>query len=496
MNSKNDKSFRYKYYGNENKYLDYNEKLIEYNKNRQTIPITNYNPNNFIPFNSNQNHCSSFNNLNNTSPFNFSTYSFPIVNTNPNSNNFKNSNNDARNDINDINKKNDKPKHTMSMPKSNLINKNLNNIDNTINLMKMLAPFEIYIEQENIDDRNKNNTKSNKELKKIEREKISKYQFQLIDNNIQNINDLITLGKEYDTKYKDTKKLYPIDIKILNQLVEPLTLLNNMVGLDTIKKKIFEQIIFYLQNLDDENYDMLHTVIYGDPGIGKTELAKILGKIYTALGILSKGTFTSVKRADLIGGYLGQTAMKTKKVLDEAIGGVLFIDEAYSLGNKEGKDSYSKECIDTLNAALTEEKEDLIVIIAGYKNDLENCFFSHNSGLERRFNWRFELTKYSPAELREIFIKKANEKNWNILSNDDISLSFFETNIEHFKFNGGDMETLFQKCKMAHAHRVLKEHPKNKKYINKDDLENGFQSFIESRKTDERYIKYVDAMYI
>lgn len=493
MNSKNDKSFRYKYYGNENKYLNYDEKLIEYH-NRHTIPVNNYNPNNHIPFNSNHNqnqnqNQNDFCSLNNISPFNFSTYSIPIVNSNPN--NFKNLNIDSKNDIN---KKNDKPKEIV--PKSNLINKNLNNIDNTINLMKMLAPFEIYIEQENIDDKNKINTKSSKEIKKIEREKISKYQFQMIDNNIQNINDLITLGKEYHTKYKDTKKLYPIDIKILNQLVEPLTLLNNMVGLDTIKKKIFEQIIFYLQNLDDENYDMLHTVIYGDPGIGKTELAKILGKIYTALGILSKGTFTSVKRADLIGGYLGQTAMKTKKVLDEAIGGVLFIDEAYSLGNKEGKDSYSKECIDTLNATLTEEKEDLIVIIAGYKNDLENCFFSHNSGLERRFNWRFELTKYSPAELREIFIKKVHEKNWNISSNEDISISFFENNIEHFKFNGGDMETLFQKCKMAHSYRVLKYHPNNKKYINKEDLENGFLSFIESRKTDEKYIKYVETMYI
>ena len=490
MNSINDKSFRYKYYGNENKYLDYREKFINYYNYNQDINYCNQNSSNYIPFTSNYNP-----NLNNI---------FPLNNYNPNLNNIlpfnnfkssisKNSNNDARNIINKNNKNNKNIQTTETMIESKLINKDLTDI----NLIKMLAPFQIYIQQENNNENNnENNTKSNKELKKFQREKISKYQFQLIDNNIQNINDLILLGKEYHLKYKNTKKLYPLDIKILNQLVEPLTLLNNMVGLDTIKKKIFEQIIFYLQNLDDQNYDMLHTVIYGDPGIGKTELAKILAKIYTALGILSKGTFTSVKRADLIGGYLGQTAMKTKKILDQAIGGVLFIDEAYSLGNKEGKDSYSKECIDTINAALTEEKEDLIVIIAGYKNDLQNCFFSHNTGLERRFNWIYELEKYSPAELREIFIKKINEKNWNILSNEDISITFFETNIEHFKFNGGDMETLFQKCKMAHSYRVLKEHPKNKKFINKDDLEKGFQSFIESRKTDEKYLKYIDAMYI
>ena len=176
-------------------------------------------------------------------------------------------------------------------------------------------------------------------------------------------------------KYKDIKKRFNLDTKILHKLVGPLQKLKNMIGLKQVKQQVFEQIIFYLQNLDDQNYDMLHTVIEGEPGTGKTELAKILGEIYTEMGILSKGTFTSVKRADLIGGYLGQTAMKTKKVLEEANGGVLFIDEAYSLGNQEGKDSYSKECIDTLTAFLTEEKEDFVLIIAGYKEDLKKCFF-------------------------------------------------------------------------------------------------------------------------
>ena len=145
----------------------------------------------------------------------------------------------------------------------------------------------------------------------------------------------------------------------------------------------------------------------------------------------------------------------------------------------------SKECIDTLTAALTEEKDDLIVIIAGYKDDLQKCFFAQNNGLERRFNWRFEINKYNAEELRKIFIKKANDQNWNILSDNDIPISFFEDNLDLFYYNGGDMETLFQKCKMAHSYRVLTLPPKEKKNINKIDLEKGLEFFLESRKNNK-----------
>ena len=135
------------------------------------------------------------------------------------------------------------------------------------------------------------------------------------------------------------------------------------------------------------------------------------------MGVLSKGTFHSVKRSDLIGGFLGQTAIKTEKLLKKCIGGVLFIDEAYSLGNKEGKDMYSKECIDTLTAFLTEHSNNFICIIAGYKDSLEQCFFSYNRGLERRFPYRFSLKGYSPKELQQIFIKKVNGNDWSIEQN-------------------------------------------------------------------------------
>ena len=116
---------------------------------------------------------------------------------------------------------------------------------------------------------------------------------------------------------------------------------------------------------------------------------KIIGKIFSKLGILSKKYFKKVTRADLIAGYLGQTAIKTRDVINEAKGGVLFIDEAYALGNPEKRDSFAKECIDTLCEGLSDNKDNLMVIIAGYEKELKDCFFSYNQGLDSRFNWRF-----------------------------------------------------------------------------------------------------------
>ncbi|NBR98478.1 MAG: AAA family ATPase, partial [Betaproteobacteria bacterium] len=113
-------------------------------------------------------------------------------------------------------------------------------------------------------------------------------------------------------------------------------------------------------------------------GTGKTEIAKIIGQIFSKLGILKKGTFRKVTRSDLIAGYLGQTAIKTNDVINDCLGGVLFIDEAYSLGNSEKKDSFSKECIDTLCEALSNHKDNFMVIIAGYENELKECFFNYN----------------------------------------------------------------------------------------------------------------------
>jgi len=345
-------------------------------------------------------------------------------------------------------------------------------------------------------DQDVENEKQDVENKEQEENK-EDLEYECIDFALNNISDLIQIGKKYPTDYKDKKKFYNYDIKILHDLIEPLSELKNLIGLDDIKNQIFNQIIFYIQHLDNKNNDYLHTVIQGTPGVGKTELAKIIGKIYCKLGILKKGHFKSVKRSELVGGYLGQTAIKTQKILDAAKGGVLFIDEAYSLGNKEGKDSYSKECIDTLTSHLSESKNDFVCIIAGYKEQLNKCFFSYNEGLQRRFPYRYEIKDYSHIELKEILKKKIKDYDWKIKSDEDLPDNVFEEKRAYFKYNGGDIENLFHKIKIAHSKRVVYLKPDEKKIITKNDLINGFNLFInddEIKQRDDKYEVY-QSMY-
>jgi SpoVK/Ycf46/Vps4 family AAA+-type ATPase len=282
-------------------------------------------------------------------------------------------------------------------------------------------------------------------------------------------------------------------MKSLHMIKPHLVELNNMIGMNKLKGSLLDQIIYFAQDLhrfnkNPEQMDFMHTVIYGPPGTGKTEIAKILGKIYSKLGILKKGTFKKATRSELIAGYLGQTAIKTKELINSCIGGVLFIDEAYSLGNTEGKDSFSKECIDTLCEALSDHKDKLMVIIAGYKDELDNCFFSYNQGLNSRFTWRFETDNYNAEELRQIFIKKVIENGWSFHDKQDktIEKKWFEDHISYFKYYGRDMETLFAKTKIAHSRRVFCKPPEEKTKLNISDIQKGFDMFLENDEVKNR----------
>jgi SpoVK/Ycf46/Vps4 family AAA+-type ATPase len=232
---------------------------------------------------------------------------------------------------------------------------------------------------------------------------------------------------------------------------------------------------------------MLHTSIEGPPGVGKTKLGRILAGIYSALGVIPSKRFKIVRRTDLIGKYLGHTAHKTQEVIDEAEGGVLFIDEAYALGDNEGRDSFSKECIDTINQNLTEKKKNLIIIIAGYTDQLEKTFFSVNEGLRRRFPFRFQIEGYNDKEMTEIFYTKIKKLNWRLDNNLDRSYleNFFKVNKDNLKHFGGDIETLVMNCKMTHAARVVGTSYKNKKILNRDDFEKAYKKYSASKKKEE-----------
>ena len=338
---------------------------------------------------------------------------------------------------------------------------------------------------------------------------------------INDITDLIKLGKTYHCK--KNKVYYGINLRILSNLVPPLSQLEGLVGMKSVKQNLVNQIVFFLQGFNqkdrcgdcvDCNYglpcpknlsnDMLHTVITGPPGVGKTELGKILGKVYKAMGVLSRGHVKVVSRSDLVGKYLGHTAAKTQAVIDECSGGVMFIDEAYALGNSEGRDSFSKECIDTINQNLT-ERRDFLCIIAGYKDALDNCFFNYNEGLRRRFTFRYDIEAYSPSELKDIFKLKVNKEGWsseyevkegdspeNVMRKHELEqkvTSFFDQNMESFPHYGGDVETFFFNCKIVHGKRVMFLKPEDKKVLTEEDIEMGFNEYISCRKykeTDER----------
>jgi len=307
-----------------------------------------------------------------------------------------------------------------------------------------------------------------------------------IDVEINNIGDILKLIEKYNL---DPSIKYNINMQCLHEIKEPLEELNNMIGMKDLKVNIVDQILYFVQELHKTNLsngDFMHTVIYGPPGTGKTEIAKIMGKIYSKIGVLTKGTFKKVTRSDLIAGYLGQTALKTRDVIKEAIGGVLFIDEAYALGNPEKRDSFSKECIDTLCEALSDNKENLMVIIAGYESELKDCFFNYNQGLDSRFTWRFKTDDYSAEDLYNIFLKKVKDIGWEMDEKSNINTDWFKKNKDYLKFYGRDIETILAKTKIAHSRRVFCKPENEKRKIVLKDLDKGFEIYLKNSDVKNR----------
>ena len=303
-----------------------------------------------------------------------------------------------------------------------------------------------------------------------------------IIENLKNIEDIVNLPDDNLIRHnKDMKKLLNIR--------KPLKKLNDMVGLENIKDELFKHIIYFIINKENiyEN-NRLHTVIQGPPGVGKTEFGKILGEIYLGMGFLKNNKFKMVKRSDLIGQYLGQTAVQTQNIIDDILGGVLFIDEAYSLGNSEKRDSYSKECLDTINRNLTENGNKFICIIAGYEKDLQECFFKSNSGLERRFTFKYNIDGYSSDELMQIFLDKCKFTKWKCNINKD-KLSEFFKNYE-LPYFAGDIDRLLFQSQLVASLRLFKEHNENDiKNIILDDLEEAISFIIKKQQKEDDYWK-------
>ena len=192
----------------------------------------------------------------------------------------------------------------------------------------------------------------------------------------------------------------------LDALEDIMAELNALIGLDSVKKDIAEHINFLKVQQMRKSRGLpipaisLHSVFYGNPGTGKTTVARILSGIYKSLNILSKGHLIEIDRAGLVAGYVGQTALKVTEVVNNALGGILFIDEAYSLTG-QGED-YGHEAIETLLKLMEDHRDDLIVIVAGYSDKMD-LFLSSNPGLRSRFNKFFRFEDYNPIQLLSIF---------------------------------------------------------------------------------------------
>jgi len=317
----------------------------------------------------------------------------------------------------------------------------------------------------------------------------SKFELEKVNMDVSNLTDLINLAK----KYNNTKR-YEFNLRKLNQMIPSMERINNFIGLENIKNHLVDHILFFLQKdkLHITN-DLMHTVITGPPGVGKTEFAKALGQLYCEMGILSTNKFKKVTRSDMVAKYLGQTAIKTRDLIKTCTGGVMFIDEVYSLGNEELRDSFSKEAIDTLNEHLTEMKDDLICIVAGYKDEVENCFFAYNQGLDSRFPIRFNIEGYNAKELFEIFKSKVYQSKWSL----DVSIEdkFFEKNYKKFQNYGRDIENLLSHIKRCHSRRVFTLNDSHKTIITKEDMNNGLKIFLSFNKNKKRKLSH-NSMYI
>lgn len=242
-------------------------------------------------------------------------------------------------------------------------------------------------------------------------------------------------------------------------LDECLKELNTLIGLSKVKNEIDD--LIKLVELQKKRKEQgltipslsLHLVFSGNPGTGKTTVARCVSKIYKSLGLLSKGHLIETDRSGLVAGYVGQTAIKTQEVIDKAIGGVLFIDEAYTLTNESGND-YGQEAVDTLLKAMEDNRDNLVVIVAGYDKQMSR-FIQSNPGLASRFNRYIHFDDYSAEEMMQIFLGLCEKNQYEIEDNAKLVLLDYFSKISISDIgNGRGVRNIFEKAVTNHAKRV------------------------------------------
>ena len=294
--------------------------------------------------------------------------------------------------------------------------------------------------------------------------------FKLVNSNSKN-NDEKVKNKDKDKKINKSGK----------------SELDELIGFEDVKSQIEQILNFVKVKKNKGNMPMLHMVFEGNPGTGKTTIARIIGKIFAENKILSdENKFVEVDREKLVGKYVGWTASKTKEAVEEAKGGVLFVDEAYSLVNDDSHRDFGYEAIDTLIKEMEDNRDNLCVIFAGYTNEMEKLLKS-NPGFESRIQFKIKFPDYKSEELYKVFVKLCHKENYKLSSNlKDIIIKYFEDEKKKENFsNARCVRNLFEKVEFEQASRIVKEkNLKNSKIIREDVIK-----AIEKCKSNNETIK-------
>ena len=275
--------------------------------------------------------------------------------------------------------------------------------------------------------------------------------------------------------------------------------LNELIGLQTVKHDVEELVgLAKIRKMREEKGMKsvpvsLHLVFSGNPGTGKTTVARILGKLYKEIGILSTGQMIETDRSGLVAGYVGQTAIKTQKKIQEAMGGILFIDEAYTLNQKD--ESFGQEAIDTILKAMEDHRDEFVVIVAGY-TQLMKEFVESNPGLKSRFNKFFEFPDYTADELQQIFELQCNKYQYKLTDEADAAVRKEIIRLEEEKgenfANAREVRNLFEKIITNQAARVsgLEEVDEDiLSTITIDDLTDEFEEELKARAAREAEVE-------
>lgn len=272
---------------------------------------------------------------------------------------------------------------------------------------------------------------------------------------------------EYRDYYLFHDKKYGVNFAKLENIRTSLLKLINIVGMSELKAKMLDIIASRLcpGYVDPEP---LHTLIMGNPGLGKTKVCKIIVSIYCGLGLSDKNRVVYAKRSQLVGKHLGHTAPQTQSMIDSAIGGILIIDEAYALGDEDSKDTFSKECINTIVQNMSENKKKFIIIMIGYENSIKQNLFNSNPGLESRFttDTRFTINDYNASELAEIYWNNILKHNFVLSDATEQQVkNLLKENFNLFPGFGRSVKDYFNNCKKVHFKSLLGKNPVKSRYM-------------------------------